>query len=327
MNRVLVTGANGLLGTNLVIYLLEQDYYVKALVREKKKFIQYHHPHLEVVIGDICNISSVEPHAADCDYIIHSAAITAQDLLNEKEYENVNINGTKNIIEICKKYKIKRLIYIGSANTFGYGSLEDLGDETKTTRSPFTKSHYAISKVRAQEIVDQSCSEVNIVTISPTFMIGAYDAKPSSGKIILMAAGKKILFYPPGGKNFVHVKDVAKASIRALTIGASGEKYLLANANLTFKQFYKIVSSKTNSHPLLIKIPKLILYLFGLIGEIIRLPGIRTEISLTNVRILTINNYYSNQKAKNMLGIQFTPIGDAVLEAVDWFRKEKMLKV
>jgi dihydroflavonol-4-reductase len=326
MNKVLVTGANGLLGTNLVINLLEQNYFVRALVREKKKFIHYLHPNLELVVGDVCEISSFESYADGCDYIIHSAATTAQNLLKVREYENVNVTGTVNIIEICKKHKVKRLVYIGTANTFGYGSPDDPGTETKPIKPPFTKSYYALSKYKAQKIIDKSVADIDIVTISPTFMLGDYDTKPSSGKIILMAAGKKVLFYPPGGKNFVHVRDVALAAIKSLTQGKSGEKYLLANQNMSYKQFFKIVASVTGNHPVMIRTPKLILYMAGLVGECIRFLGIKTDLSLTNVKILTINNYYSNQKAKDKLKIRFSPMREAVSDAVNWFRKEKIMK-
>ena len=324
MKKVLVTGANGLLGTNTVLELLEQGFYVKALIRNINNFIDCSHINLELVVGDITEYSSIEPFVKDCDYIVHTAANTSQNLLKVSDYDKANIKGTKNIIDICKNYKIQRLIYIGTANTFGYGSLEDLGNEEKPIRKPFTKSFYALSKLKAQKLIDNSSSEIDVVTVSPTFMIGAYDAKPSSGKIILMSIKKNVLFYPPGGKNFIHVKDVSKGVVNVLKNGENGETYLLSNENISYKNFFKIVTKKTNGNPVMIKLPKFILYVTGIIGEILRFFCIKTAISLTNMKILMVNNYYSNQKVIDKFKTEFLSTEKAVEDAVKWFKKERM---
>jgi dihydroflavonol-4-reductase len=325
MEKVLVTGANGLLGTNLVVNLLEHNYYVKALVRDISKFIPFTHPNLELVTGNICDIAAIELHSKDCAYVIHSAANTSQNLLKVSDYDKVNFIGTKNIIGICKKFKIQRLIYIGTSNTFGYGSLNNPGDENKPPKPPFTQSPYVLSKLKAQELIDKSCDELDTVTIAPTFMIGAYDTKPSSGKIILMAVGKKILFYPPGGKNFIHVKDVALATIKALKDGVRGEKYILANANLSYKEFFKTIAGMTNEHPVMVRLPSLVLYIVGWVGNMVRFLGVKTDISSVNMKILTIKNFYSNQKAKKTLGIEFSSIDTAIVDAVKWFQDNKVI--
>ena len=323
MQKVLVTGANGLLGRNIVLDLLEQGYSVKALVRNLNSFLKISHENLVLIKGDITDYRSVDSHAIDCDYIIHSAANTSQNLLKVTDYDKTNYHGTKNIIRICKKNAIKKLVYVGTANTFGYGCLNDLGNEQKKIRYPFTKSNYAQSKLKAQELIDKSSSKIDVITISPTFMLGAYDSKPSSGKIVLMALNKNLVFYPSGGKNFIHVKDVSKATINALHTGNSGEKYLLSNVNMSYRDFFQLVSKVNNQKTIFIKIPKLLLITIGVIGEIIRKMGVKTDLSYANAIILTINNYYSNHKVKQKFKIDFLPIELAVEDAIKWFHENK----
>lgn len=327
MERVLVTGANGLLGTNLVLCLLEQNYSVIAFVRNPDNFIPYSHQRLEVVSGDISDISTLEPHAQECDYIIHAAAYTAQNALKLSEYDSTNYLGTKNIISISKKYRIKRLVYIGTANTIGYGTRSRPGDEDSPMKFPLTRSLYALSKLKAQQLINEAVKKLDVVTVSPTFMLGAYDSKPSSGKILLMVLGKKVIFCPPGGKNFVHVKDVALGTINALRSGARGENYLLSNENLTYKQFFKKVASATHSEAYFIVLPKFIFYPMGWIGELLRKMGIKTNLTSANMEILTIKTFYSNQKARKKLGVSFTKIDAAIADAVTWFRKTKKISV
>jgi nucleoside-diphosphate-sugar epimerase len=155
-------------------------------------------------------------------------------------------------------------------------------------------------------------------------MIGAYDAKPSSGKIILLA-NKKIIFYPPGGKNFIHVKDVSNAIVNALEYGKNGENYILANENMSYKAFFKLVNEINSKHPVLIKLPKVLLLTLGYIGDFIRWFRRPINLSSVNTKLIIINSFYSNEKAKKDLKINFTSTEVAIKDALEWFKKEGVL--
>ncbi|HEX2920181.1 MAG TPA: NAD-dependent epimerase/dehydratase family protein [Bacteroidales bacterium] len=322
MNRVFVTGANGLLGTNLVLMLIEQDFEVTALVRHKKTFIKPGLKKLLLVEGDLHSIEKLTDQIKGCQYVVHVAANTSQRLLKLEDYYETNILGTQNIVTSCIENEIKKLIYIGTANTYGYGSLSDPGNENRPMKEPFTKSLYALSKNHTQQIIDRSASQLNITTISPAFMIGGFDSKPSSGRILTMALNKPFIFYPSGGKSFIHVSDVAHAVIKAFELDQSGEKYILAGENISYKVFYKKVISLNKQRSILIPIPDFVLQIFGLIGDIIRRLGIRTEISSFNMKALTVKNYYSNKKAKEALNINFTPIDTAIKDALEYLKNK-----
>lgn len=315
MDKVFVTGISGLLGTNLVIMLIERGYFVTGLIRNKSNFLKPIHRNIKLIEGDLFDLKKITNGMEGCKYVVHTAANTSQRLLKLSNYLPTNVIGTENIIKACIQTKVEKLIYIGTANTFGYGNLFELGNESKIMQAPFTKSFYAISKKRAQTIIDKSTNKLTITTISPTFMIGAYDTKPSSGKIIQLALNKRFVFYPLGGKNFVHVADVAKAIIKAFDIRQSGNKYIIANENLTYKEFYKKLFLINNQKTTLIPIPNYLLFILGLIGDFLRFFKIQTNISSTNLRILTKNSYYTNETAKNELNMKFTPITDAIS---DW---------
>ncbi|NOU45675.1 MAG: NAD-dependent epimerase/dehydratase family protein [Bacteroidales bacterium] len=256
-----------------------------------------------------------------CQYVVHIAANTSQKLLKLEDYYETNVLGTQNVIDACIENHVKKLVYIGTANTYGYGSISNPGNEEQPMKSPFTKSLYALSKNQAQRIIDKAATRLNITTISPTFMLGANDTKPSSGRIILMALNKRFVFYPSGGKNFVHVSDVADAIIKALSLKQSGQKYILANENLSYKDFFRKVVSLNNQITTLIPIPDFILRFIGLIGNFIRMLGIKTDISSTNAKVLTINNFYSNKKVKQEFEIKFTPINKAIVDSLEYFCK------
>jgi nucleoside-diphosphate-sugar epimerase len=324
--KVLVTGATGLLGFNTLVQLLKEGYDVMALVRNPKKLSTYFHARLQVVQGDITNSHCVEKAVRFCDYVVHSAADTQMNHLSLHDYKPVNINGTTNIINACKQSGVKKLIYVSSANTLGYGSLNNPGDEQKEIRLPYTKSYYAQSKLKAQEIIKKASKDICIVTVHPSFMIGPYDLKPSSGKIFKMILDKPVVYFPPGGKNFVHVKDVARGIIQAIKIGKNKSNYLLCGENLSFKQFYAAVLKEEKQRSVMVPLSKELLKMFGYAGDIIRSLGLKTEISSVNIHSLLISNFYTNQKAKEELKLEFSPVSDGIRDALDWFRSQKNLQ-
>jgi len=324
--KVFVTGANGFLATNTIIELHDQGYKVIALIRDKRKFILPYNINLELIEGDLLDIDILEPTMQNCDYVIHIAAETRQDLIKYSEYYNLNVKGTENLIQTALKHELKKFVFVSTAGTIGYGTKDNPGIEKNKIKEPFSGSFYVNSKLESQEIVLSKANKIDVVVVNPTFIIGPYDHKPGSGRIILMSYGKKVIFYPPGGKNFIHVFDVAKGVVSALKNGKNGEMYLLANENLTYKEFFQKVSLESNSKAIFIKIPVYLLMMIGRIGNILKYAGIRNDLILVNMKILCIKNYYSNKKAQNELKLKFTSIDIALKEAVEWFKKNQMIK-
>jgi len=318
--RVLVTGANGLLATNTIIELLDQGFLVKGMIRNKNKFALLNHKNLELVTGDITVKNDVEKAVKDCDIVIHAAANTNQNLLKLADYKLVNVDGTQKIINSCIDHGVKKIIFVSTANTFGFGSQQEPGNESTKIKKPFSESYYALSKLHAENIILKASKKIDVVIVNPTFMLGAYDAKPSSGRLILMGLNKYFVFYPPGGKNFIHVNDAAKGIVNAIEKGKNGEAYLLANENMSYKEFFKKVNSITKNKPILIKLPKIFLLFLGNIGSVIRMIGIKTDLSKTNMKILCVENFYSNKKAKEVLDLSCKPIELAIEDAIKWFK-------
>lgn len=321
MKKIFVTGSNGLLGTNLTIDLLGNGFIVKGLIRDKSKFQGQNHKNLELIQGDL--FDDFTQILKDIDIVIHLAAETNQNLFNYSDYWRINYNATVQLFNTAIQCNVKKFVFVSTANTLGYGSLNDLGTEQKKINFPFDASFYAKSKLEAENYFTQNRDKIDVIIINPSFMLGAYDTKPSSGKIILMGWKKKIIFYPPGGKNFVHVKDVSKGIINSLGKGKNGEKYLIANENLTYSEFFMKLNSITNQNPIMMKIPKQFLIALGCVGDILRFYKIKTSISSVNMKILCIDNFYSNNKSVTELDIEYQPVAFAIKDAINYFQKNK----
>lgn len=325
MDRILVTGSNGLLGTNTVNALLKAGYSVRGILRKKQSYKGVQSLNLELFEGNFTKEEDFRNALSGCNAIIHCAACTGQGKSMD-EYRKINVEATRQIFRIALDCGINRVVYISSSNIFGYGSKDNPGNESSAPRPPFTLAGYSMSKIEAQKVVDEFKGKLDIITICPTFMIGPFDSKPSSGRIIMMGYNKPMIFCPPGGKNFVPVCDVADAAVSALTNGVPGEAYLALGENLSYKEFYKILSEHTGGKGMLIKIPGWLLRFAGKAGDLFtRIFKITTEVDSLNMQMLCIENYFESDKAVKALGYSSRPVAQAVDEAVTWFRSNGMI--
>lgn len=325
MSKVLITGANGLLATNIIIELLNKNYLVRGLLRSRIKYKGPNHENLELTESDITDQASLNNALNGCDYVIHVAALTAHDISDYSPYRKVNVEASEMLLKEAIAKSIKKFVYVSSANAFGFGNYLHPGSENQSIKPPFSKSNYAISKLEGQRRILKYKEQIPVSVVNPTFMIGPYDSKPSSGRIILMGYDKRIVFCPPGGKNFVNVTDVATGTVAALETGTNGEAYLLAGENLTYKQFFRKISEVTEQTPLIVQIPCPFLLAAGILGNILRIFGLKTQLSLTNMKMLCVNNFYSNNKARKELNLSFEPIETGIKAAIKWFKENRII--
>lgn len=317
MKKVCVTGATGLLGTNVILQLLQNGYSVIALVRRKSSWLGGENENLKLMEADL--FSDISAHLTNICCIIHIAAETRQNLITYDEYRKVNYQAVVNLFTHAELMGVKKFLFVSSANTLGFGNTAFWGSEKAPQIYPFTHSLYAQSKLAAEDYLLKNRKNTEVIILNPTFMIGAHDSRPSSGKIIFWIWKKKLVFYPKGGKNFVHVEDAANGIVKAIDNGRNGEKYLLANENISYREFFKKVNRITHQNPIMISIPNKLLGFFGLLGDGLRKFKIKTSLSTSNMKALQIYNYYSNQKSVEELGLQYQPVDKAIGDAVRYF--------
>ena len=324
--RVLVTGMNGLLGTNTAHALAAAGYEVRGLLRRRASYRGIASDRISLYEGDFTDVAVLADAMEGCSAVIHCAACTSQNA-SEEEYSRVNVIALHNLLDMAASLGIRRVVYISSANIFGYGTKDRPGDGSCPTMPPFTSSGYAMSKARARQVVREFRDRMEIVTLCPTFMIGPYDSKPGSGRIILMGYRRRIVFCPPGGKNFVPVQDVAAAAVSALVKGVPGKEYIVAGENLSYREFYRLLAECTGVRSLRVCLPEPVMMAAGLLGDWMHGTfGVRTELSQVNMRLLCTGNYYVMTDAAVDLGVRCRPVEEAVGEAVSWFRHEGMCR-
>jgi len=328
--KILVTGANSLLGHHVVFELLNKSYEVNIIVRNDSN-IFFDKGKVNIYKGNFYDVDLLNSALEGCEAIIHIAAVTSTELIHYVDYKSINFEACKFLLDVASENSIRSIVFISTTNTVGYGCKKLPADEKWLFEYPFTESFYAKSKFKAERLFIQYAKknpEKHIIIINPGFMIGSYDVKPSSGKLILTGFDKRIVILPNGGKNFVPVKDVAIASCNALTMGVSGERYLATGKeNLSFRRFFKLMKKMYNYTQYVIILPGFVFKFIAAFGDIIRFFRIKTSLSSKNVNQLLIKEYYTNQKAREQLQMPETSLEDAIREAVDWFIARGKIKI
>lgn len=319
---VLLTGASGFLGAHLARELLLRGYRVRVLLRPGAPDGTLAGLDLERCVGDVLRADSVRRAAEGCGAIVHAAASTQVNPARDPAIWAVNLTGTEHVVGAALAVGVGRLVYVGTANVCGFGPLEQPGDETTPFAGSRYGSDYIDSKRAATERVLRAVREEGLpaVLVHPTFLLGPLDAKPSSGRLLLELHAGRIVGYPAGGKNYVHVRDVAVATVNALTQGRIGESYLLGHQNLSYRDAFALMARRMRVPPPQWPIPPPLARFYGWASEgWSRLRGRPARVNRAMTALANDGHYFDCRKAIAELALPQTPLAEAIDEAFAWF--------
>jgi dihydroflavonol-4-reductase len=321
---VLVTGANGFLGRHLVAELRRRGQPVRALLRPGAPApfdaadagITYH-------FADITEAAQVAGAAEGCAAIIHAAALASVNPARNPAVWATNVTGTEAVLREAHRAGVCRLVYVGTANVFGFGTQETPGDETRPYAGRRYGLDYMDSKRAATDLVLRAVAtgQLPAVLVHPTFMLGPDDAKPTSNALLLELYHGRLPGYPPGGKNYVHVRDVATATVNALTMGRVGESYILGNENLSYREAFARLARVLGVAPPRWPIPPGLAVAYGQFCDMKAwLTGRPGPLNAAMAAVANDGHYFDPAKARAELALPQTAIDQAVAEALAWFR-------
>ncbi len=322
---VLVTGANGLLGSHIVAELVKRDYKVRVLVRPQSNLSALKELPVELFFGQLSRQEDVEKAVSGCSHVVHSAALAFHKPTHLEAFRQINVDSTRYITEACIKLGVQRLVHVSTANCYVNGSKSRPGTEEGYFPEWMKKSGYAYSKYLAHQMVLEQARQgrLDAVVVSPTFIVGK-DVKPEGGRIFNLVLNKKVAFHPTGGKNFVDAGAAATGVVNALEKGKKGESYLLAGENLSYRQFYKLVKEFTGQQTLMIPVPCFLLRLAGKAGDfserVLKKP---VDLTYVNARMLCLGNYYTPAKAVREIDLPVVPVKESVEKTLKWFEEHR----
>ncbi|MFH0841924.1 MAG: NAD-dependent epimerase/dehydratase family protein [Bacteroidota bacterium] len=324
--KICVTGANGFLANNIIRELIAREHEIVAFIKTGEDISTINDLKIELRYGDILDYKSILPAVEGCDALIHAAADTSTyPSISESQYR-VNVEGTVNVMNAALEKRLTRVLHIGSANSFGFGTKENPGNENSPYSCARYKLGYIDSKRDAQHKVLEMVRTRNLpaLVLNPAFMLGRFCVASGSGQMLIAVRNRKTPGYSKGGRNFVYVKDVAVAVANALTMGQIGECYILGNENLSYKEIFSKMAEGTGVSAPKLCIPGFAAMAFGFILEVAgRLFSFKPALTYRMAMVSCDGNYYSSEKAIRDLKLPQTPIEIAIKEADEWLSLKK----
>jgi len=288
--RAYVTGATGFVGGHVAAELRS----LGAEVRDERV--------------DLLDRGGLERIMDGCDAVIHSAALYSYEA-PPRDFQRVNVEGTANVIEVCRSKGIRRLVHTSTAGTCGPVP----GREATEADSPPSWEldiPYKRTKLAAERLViDAAQDGLEAVVVNPTTPIGAGDRKPTpTGRMIAgVARGRIRAYVATTGLNVVDVRDVARGHALALERGKSGERYLLGGANLPLEELFGAIADLAGRSRPRLRVP----YRLARAAAAVGLAN-KDEVSLARLPM-----YFSSEKAQDRLGYAPGPVASALADAVE----------
>ena len=327
--KVLVTGANGFLGSWVTRALVDEGHEVYALVRPKSDLSELDGINCKYVYGDVTDIVSLLEAFKGIDTVFHLAGVIAYKGSDRALMERVNVQGTANVVEVCRECHVRRLVHLSSVVAIGGSrSSSEILDEKSEFNVHDLNLGYFETKFAAEELVKKAVAkgEIDAVILNPSTIYGPGDARKGSRKMMLKVAQGKFKFYTSGGVNVVAVQDVVKGILSAWKVGKKGERYILAGENILIKDLFRIIAEEAGVPAPAHHLPDQMLHLVGTIGDVMEKMGFKGPLSKENAYTATMYHWFDSSKAQKELDFHPRPAREAIHNSVQWIKEQGMLK-
>lgn len=326
--KALVTGATGFVGAAVARALGGAGWQVRVLVRGGSNHGNLQKLDVEVVEGDLADLSSLERALAGCTALFHVAADYRLGARDPKPLYVTNVEGTRNILSAARRVGVERTVYTSSVATMGIPADGTPGDERTTVSLSTMIGHYKRSKYLAEEVaLDAARMGMSVVIVNPSTPVGAGDIKPTpTGQLVLDAACGRMPAYVDTGLNIVHVDDVAAGHLLAFERGRAGERYILGGEDMTLQMILAQIARLVGRKPPRIRLPYAAVLPVAYAAEAFaRVTGRSGRVTLEGVRMSRKRMFFSSAKAVGELGYRWRPPLEAFEDALHWFGERGLL--
>lgn len=332
----LVTGATGFLGSTICRQLIERGDKVRAFVLPNDKAMKHIPKEVEIFEGDLCDINSLEkfftvPNGMKT-IVLHIASVVTVDPTYNQKVIDINVNGTKNIIDLCLSHKeCQKLVYCSST-----GAIPELPkgkiikevnkfDETKVLGC------YSQSKALATQAVLDAVKNkgLNACVVHPSGILGPEDfAVGETTSVVIQIINGEMPMGIAGSFNLCDVRDLAKGTILASEKGKAGECYILANEEVSFKDFSRMLEKESKCKKMKMFLPLSVAnFIASVMEKQAKKKGTRPLMTTFSVYNLARNNAFDSSKAKRELGYTTRSYEETVRDQVAWLKKEGKLNI
>lgn len=329
MDTWLITGANGHLGGTLVRLLEGEPCEVVGLVLPCEAAQVKDHANIRYIAGDVTKPESLTPFFEAVDptqaTLIHTAGLVDIGDLPIERLRAVNVQGTKNVLALCKRYGVKRVVHVSSVHAIAEKADTTVTTEASSFSADTVTGAYAKTKAEAtQAVLDAARDGLDAVVVHPSGIIGPYDG---AGNHLVQLIRDYMLGKLPacvkGGYDMVDVRDVAQGCLEAAKRGKRGECYILSNQRYDIKEILGMVREKTGGR----RLPVLPIWLAKafapLLAGVARLRGRRPLYTKYSLLVLAGNDRFSHDKATEELRYRPRDLRQTIADTVSWLKKKE----
>jgi hopanoid-associated sugar epimerase len=328
-DRILVTGASGFVGSAVLRALAARGASLRALVRPSSPRANLADLDVEIVEGDMRSAADMNRALAGVTRLYHVAADYRLWARDPAEIIRANLEGTRAVMQAALAQGVGRIVYTSSVATLRAADAGTNVDESAPLAPGEAVGAYKESKVVAERLVERMVADQGLpaVIVNPSTPIGPRDIKPTpTGRILVEAAQGRIPAFIDTGLNLVHVDDVARGHLLAMEKGVVGRRYILGGQNASLAQMLaeiaRIVGRKAPS----VKLPRLPLYPLAWAAEgVAQLTGKEPFVTRDALKMASHHMFFSSARAERELGYQARPYGEALADALAWFRAQGYL--
>ena len=326
MARYVVTGGLGFLGQHIVNEILqaEEDCEIRVVSRSRQNKQLYldilSDSRVRFIPSDLTKETAFE-YLDGVDYVIHNAALVSFRESDKRRLYELNVGGTRRIIQACNQFPIKRFVYVSSTNTVGAnGALDAPVDESHFLDPQDPRiNEYAKSKILAEKLIGEEGDTLDYVIGNPSTILGPGDTKMLSFLRLL----KRLPAVPAMGgiQNVIDVRDAAHGTYLIMKSGAPKERYLLTNHQIHVAELMQLMTKAMGLRRIVFKFPpsmiRLLKYPLSLYCKIVSDP----MITPATLQSMCSNRRFSNAKIKR-LGMRFKfPLEKTLADFVVWGKR------
>ena len=320
----LVTGGTGFIGAHLVRALLARGRAVRCLVRPGSRRDNLDGLEVEIAVGDVRDRPSVARALGGVATLYHCAADYRLWAEDTRDLGATNVAGTENVLAAAAEAGVAKVVYTSSVGALGLNADGSPANETTPVARKDVVGRYKRSKYDAERAAEAWAGRgLPLVIVNPSTPVGELDIKPTpTGQMILDFLNGRLPAYVDTGLNLVDVRDVAQGHLLAAERGKIGERYILGNRNMTLKEILDTLSRLTGLPAPTVRLPHAVPLAVAAASTLLaNLTGRPPRVSLESVRMSTHRMFFDAGRAVSELGLPQSPVDEALLRAVRWFRE------
>lgn len=324
---IAVTGATGHIGNVLVRELCGMGVQVRAILPPYESAHPINDTKALIVRADIRDVQSLNRAFEGCETVYHLAGYISIMPFKKKKLFDINVIGTRNVINACIYNKVDKLIYTSSVHAFSEPQEGRVIDEKTPFDPEKVVGNYAKTKALATlEVLEASTKGlIKAMVLCPSGVIGPYDHRVSEmGELMVRYAAKRMHTYIKGGYDFVDVRDVVQGLINAEKKFKNGEVFILSGYKITVDELLDKLEEITGIKRPKRYIGKTMAYVASLFScSYYWLTKTKALLTPYSLYTLNSNSNISNFKARRQLGFSPRSLEQSIKDSVGWFRQNR----